>query len=202
MITALTGGIPSPPGNARFVHTFRYFDGANAYIEVKRSDLLNQWVMIATSTSGYPILQSVKILSVDLYVSPPVSATSYQASAWEFNWTGIYAGLKSYAGAITGSSGWSHGHFKPQKMTSASFPCTLGSGSTTLGEILFTYYSPSPQTIVDVTCECVIGGNSQYTGVGVDLTGFTTQTVGTLAQNVLDYSGSGYLGPPPYQPPT
>jgi hypothetical protein len=126
-VANLSGSLPMVETTPTFNQTLRYAATANANnLTFSRADLLGIFQMAVSSSTGYRLLNSVKINWIDLYI-PPLAGASQSVS---FAWLSEYAKSKVINLATLGTAEIGYVRIRPPVDTTAPFFSITGSGET------------------------------------------------------------------------
>jgi hypothetical protein len=142
------GSLPMVESTPTFNQTLRYVASANANnLTFSRADLLGVFQMAVSSSTGYRLLNSVKINWIDLYL-PPVSGGSQSIS---FAWLSEYAKSKVIVLSTMGTAEIAYTRIRPPVDTTAPFFSITGSGEV------------DPLFSIDVLTSMVLDINLSFT---------------------------------------
>jgi hypothetical protein len=124
-VANLSGSLPMVETTPTFNQTLRYAATANANnLTFSRADLLGIFQMAVSSSTGYRLLNSVKINWIDLYI-PPLAGASQSIS---FAWLSEYAKSKVIILSTLGTAEIAYTRIRPPVDTTAPFFSITGSG--------------------------------------------------------------------------
>lgn len=184
---ALRAPILAPPpvtGDVRFTKKQRYVVVTNATAApIKRSDILNAYLMVTSANTAYSILEGVRIVSVEIWLPANTAATN--ALAGEFTWLSDQGMPQTQVFVSNSTTMGTHWKGSPPPNSLASFWSSQNSANLT--QNMF-YVNLPRETVLDVTFECLIQNGAQGGALPGAVILAAAGSVGVLYARTLDFA--------------
>jgi len=174
----------------RFQRRFR-FVSSGATVAVTRGDLLGVLVMAADATSAYPLPSAVRVISLEVFGSPPGTGSINTSSV---QWNSQLGDEKLYSDVGLGSAYGAHFKCTPPPKSTAGFWSSVNGDSA---EILFTL-TTAANDIVDVTLEMRLQNGDVPLPYPITIVGATVGVVYLLPLDFATDTTSSTLIPVSY----